>query len=114
MTHDFAAHPLYYVSIVCMWLAAGLNLFQVFRGLRSLRWNRAMREITWAYEKELIERGVTLPPRCPFCCQVLPRHVEGCPLTQYFAELGKFAEFMSRPPIKYFPKGERPPDTGRG
>ena len=109
MKHDF----FYFFMIVMMWAACLLNLFLCFRSLRDLRWNRQIREVLWSYERELLERGVTLPPRCAWCCQILPKHVEGCALGfEWYKTLGKFREMTSRPPIKYFPKGEKPPDLG--
>lgn len=61
-----------------MWGAAGLNFALSRRSIRLIRTNQEMRQVIWAYQNELRERGVTLPARCVHCCQVLPRHVEGC------------------------------------
>jgi hypothetical protein len=97
-------------------LVAGLlNFLMTLRSLRSLRWNAEMRKVIWAYERELRERGITdLPPRCVCCCQILPRHVRGCDLGKLYEYFQGVTEVITRPPIKYFPKGQKPPDLGRG
>jgi len=98
---------------ILMWIAmlgaTAVNMLGAIGAARAWRTNMAMRKIIWAYEKELLERGVTLPPRCVHCCQVLPRHVEGCDFADFYQHMGRVYEFLSRPPIKYYPKGERPP-----
>ena len=108
MKHDFG----YYFMMSLMWFAAVLNIWMSWRSLRVIRTNREMREIIFAYEKDLSERGVTLPPRCVWCCQILPKHVDGCDFDVYYQQLGKLTEFLTRPKIKYYPKGEKPPELG--
>lgn len=95
------------VSIALV-LAAMLNFVQIFRAQREIRWHRHARIIFFAYEKELLERGVTLPPRCAYCCQVLPKHVDGCILADEITDPA--AERLTRPKIKYYPDGSRPPN----
>jgi hypothetical protein len=97
--------------------AAGVNILMAFIGyfrtIRTLRWNREIREVIWAYEKELIVRGVSLPPRCAYCVQLLPRHVKGCQLGhEWYEGMAKLEEMITRPPIKWYPKGQKPPDFG--
>lgn len=86
--------------------AAVLNFVQIFRAQREIRWNRDARIILFAYEKELLERGVTLPPRCSYCCQILPQHVDGCILSD---PIDGMIEPLTRPPIKYYRDGSQPP-----
>lgn len=87
--------------------AAVLNFVQIFRAQRVIRWHRDVRMILWAYEKELLERGVMLPPRCAYCCQILPQHVDGCILFE--DPSNDIIERLTRPPIKYYRDGSRPP-----
>lgn len=90
-------------SLMCI-VAAGLNFVQILRAERAIRWHRAARTILFAYEKELLERGITLPVRCAYCCQILPKHVDGCVLIEYHPH-----DRWTRPNIKYYPDGSRPP-----
>lgn len=87
--------------------AAVLNFVQIFRAQRVIRWHRDARMILFAYEKELLERGVSFPPRCSYCCQILPQHVDGCLLAEHFDS--DIIERLSRPPIKYYRDGSQPP-----
>jgi hypothetical protein len=97
------------LSWAMMWFACVANVLGLVRSIRSIRTNQALRQIIWAYLKELQERGVTLPPRCIHCCQILPRHVDGCD----FAEFQDwFMKLMARPTIKYYPDGSKPPGLG--
>jgi hypothetical protein len=112
MKAQFVGTAFYFFSIFCMWLAALLNLVLAFRAMRAVRWNHDIRQVLWAYEHELRERGIRFPPRCAWCCQVLPRHVRGCDMGRFYEGMDKFHEMVSRPPIKWYPKGERPPDLG--
>jgi hypothetical protein len=96
---------------IALWSAALLNLISARAAVRDSRLNRALRQIIWAYEKDLIERGVRLPPRCVFCCQILPRHVEGCEFEDVYAEHHRMMGRLTRPPITYYPKGEKPPEV---
>jgi hypothetical protein len=98
-------------SALCLIAAVVVNLVLTLRSVRELRENRAIREILWAYEREMKERGVTLPPRCAWCCEVLPDHVGKCPLRWEYPDALLTSRF-TRPKIKYFPNGEQPPDTG--
>ena len=90
-------------------LAAALNFVQIFRSQREIRWHRDARVVLFAYEKELLERGVTLPPRCAYCVQILPQHVDGCILAGGDPD-EDILERLSRPPIKYYRDGSRPPN----
>jgi hypothetical protein len=81
-----------------------------WRNLRRGRQLQAMREIIWAYETDLRKRGVTLPPRCVNCLQVLPGHVDSCMMRPTYDYMDWVTEVTTRPKIKYFPKGERPPE----
>jgi hypothetical protein len=95
------------------WLAI---LFQLVLGLHHARcarraareWVRlrALNQIVWSYTKELAEKGIRLPPRCVMCCQILPRHVEGCSMQH---EYERVDQLMRQARIKYYPKGEHPP-----
>ena len=87
----------------------GVSIPQIFVNWREMRTQRAMRLVYDAYEKELLERGVKLPPRCVRCLQILPEHVEGCHLVDRYMEMHRVIELLTRPTIKYYPKGERPP-----
>lgn len=105
----------YWFSIYCMWAACALNILMAWRSERRTRWNHHIREVLWAYEKELRERGVSLPPRCVECCQILPKHVDGCEFGNFYRMVdgqSKVHEWITRPPIKWYPKGGKPPDFG--
>lgn len=91
------------IAIGIQALAAAFNLLQVRRNWREWQRLRGLNQIVWAYTKELVEKGVTLPPRCVMCVQILPRHVDGCLMG------GAYNEPPLRPRIKYYPKGEHPP-----
>lgn len=81
--------------------------------IRMLRTNWQMRVLIWAYEKDLRERGVTLPARCPQCVTILPEHVNDCPLRETYEQLDALTRLLTRPRIKYYPGGERPPHIRR-
>ena len=97
---------------IAMWCAAVANVLLSFRSITVIRTNRAMRQIIFAYEKDLQERGVTLPPRCVYCCQILPRHVEGCDFEEFYLMGHKLTEYLTRPPIEYHRDGSQPPHYG--
>jgi hypothetical protein len=102
-----------YIIIAAPIAAAALNVLMTFRSMRSIRWNQEIRRVLLAYERELLERGVTdLPPRCIECCQILPGHVRGCAFGAFLDYLGKGTEYLTRPPIKYYRRGTKPPDLG--
>jgi hypothetical protein len=93
-----------------LWFAIALQLaaalYHSWNARRCVReWKnlRALNHIVWSYTKELVEKGVTLPPRCAMCCQILPRHVDMCLIKDLYAME------RPRPTIKYYPKGEHPP-----
>lgn len=92
-----------WVAIAFQVLTGLFSAWTARRNCRDWRRLRALNQIVWAYTKELLEKGVTLPPRCVMCVQILPRHVDGC-LMQH-----AFDEQPPRPRIKYYPKGEHPP-----
>lgn len=70
---------------------------------RQVEWTAIAR----AYEKELRERGVTLPPRCHWCSQILPAHVGECPMSNFY----EMVEQLKVPPvIKYYIDGSHPPE----
>jgi hypothetical protein len=102
-------HLAFIFSQCAMWAACLFSVALSWRSIRAIRTNRALRQIILAYEKELYERGVSLPPRCVFCCQILPRHVEGCDFEDIYAEHNRIVAILTRPPIKYYPKGTEPP-----
>jgi len=91
-----------------MWLAASFNVvvFAWIVGIticcvRNYRVSQLVRVQTFAYEKELAERGVTLPSRCVTCCQVLPAHVAGCMMEDFYKKYDWIMEPLTRPSIKY-------------
>jgi hypothetical protein len=91
--------------------AAGLNMFLAHRNIKGWRTIRAIRQIGWSYVRDLQQQGVELPPRCFLCCQILPDHVEGCGFEETMKrELGALTERLTRPAIKYYPRGEKPPE----
>lgn len=99
-------NPLWLVglAVACNALA---TYFNVRRG-RMLRDEytrlRALNQIVWAYTGELLRMGVTLPPRCVVCCQILPRHVDGCLMEN---RIPMHEAQGAR--IKYYANGEHPP-----
>ena len=103
------------VGLLLLWTGVVVNwgsaVWLSLRNLREWRIVRAIRLISASYELELLERGVTLPPRCIACRQVLPRHVDGCPVDDHLKDdLGRVTERLTRPPIKYDPTGRKPPE----
>jgi hypothetical protein len=113
MKAEFVGSLWYYFTIAFMLLVALCNALLALRALRSVRWNYDIRQVLWAYEQELLKRGIVmLPPRCIGCCQILPRHVRGCDMGKFYESMGKVAEFTTRPPIKYYRDGSQPPDLG--
>lgn len=91
------------VGDVLLGVALALNLRSLVRWGRTMRTLDQVQERVYAYEKELLEKGVTLPARCIHCRQVLPAHVDGCELTTHYQELGWIMEMLTRPPIHYDP-----------
>jgi hypothetical protein len=97
-----------------MWIAVSVNLAacainvaSMIRSVCNYRLARICRLQTLAYEKELRERGVTLPARCVACSQVLPAHVGGCLMEAFYKEHGWPMEWLTRSPIEY-PSGNKP------
>jgi hypothetical protein len=91
-----------------------LNFFVVFfvsfpgiiKTIRERRTLQRIRISILAYEKELLERGVTIPARCCYCLQLLPRHVEGCFAEEDYKYLGWLFECLTRPPIQFSPRNK--------
>jgi hypothetical protein len=111
MTLDAYHVMLYGAVLLNLGIVFGISVPTCLRHIRELRTTQAMREILFAYEQDLRDQGVTLPPRCVCCFQILPDHVEICDMRPHYERLGKVTEFITRPPIKYYPKGEHPPEV---
>lgn len=93
----------FWLATAAQLLTAIWNIVSARRNIREWKALRQLNHIVWAYAKELVEKGVTLPPRCVMCCQILPRHVDMCLIKDMYAEE------KPRARIKYYPKGEHPP-----
>jgi hypothetical protein len=93
-----------------MWVGVAINVagcaMSVAARIRRIRDHRISllcRQQTFAYEKELRERGITLPARCVACCQVLPGHVAGCVMEDIYKRFDWVVEALTRPSIKDLP-----------
>jgi hypothetical protein len=102
---------LHEIAIGLCIVSAVLNLTMavvyLLRQVRSERILLALRVNAMSLARQAIEAGAKLPPRCVYCCQQLPAHVEGCPLCDWYAD-GGWLDHLTKPNIKVI-QAEKPP-----